>query len=197
MERRKALKQTAIAAGSVALTPALFSLLQSCQQQTRLEWEPQFLNHQQASFISSMVDTILPKTDTPGGLEVKVDIFIDKVFAEIYDQEQQTAVVREIEQFDQKCREQFGDSFAKLNDKERTEVLKNAESTAGKFNGKVWGTAVGTQQPVGFYRNLKSMILWGYFTSAEIGKNVLNYDPVPGAYLGCIPLSEVGNIWSL
>ncbi len=30
-----------------------------------------------------------------------------------------------------------------------------------------------------------------------IGKNVLNYDPVPGPYQGCIPFTDVGKVWSL
>jgi hypothetical protein len=144
-----------------------------------------------------MVDSILPKTDTPGGLDMKVDIFIDAVYAKVYDQTQQAEVVEEIDQFNNTCKQKFGDGFVALNNNERIDMLKHAESSSPKFNGKVWGTAVGKQAPVGFYRNLKSMILWGYVTSEEIGRNVLSYDPVPGEYQGCIPLSDVGNSWSL
>ncbi len=197
MKRREALRKSAVLAGSVGLTPALVSLLQSCQSQPRLEWTPQVLNESQARTIQALVDTILPKTDTPGGVEMKVDIFIDKVFAEMYNQEQQQTTLEQIDNFDRDCQQQFGASFGELSADDRVEMLKIAESSGGKFNGKVWGTAVGTQEPVSFYRSLKSLILWGFFTSQEIGKNVLSYDPVPGDYLGCIPLSEVGNTWSL
>jgi hypothetical protein len=69
--------------------------------------------------------------------------------------------------------------------------------TSPKFAPKVWGTGVGPQEPVGFYRDLKSAVLYAYFSSEEIGKNVLSYDPIPGEYRGCMPLSEVGNTWSL
>ncbi len=41
------------------------------------------------------------------------------------------------------------------------------------------------------------MAIWAYFTSEEIGENVLSYDPIPGKYEPCKPLSEVGNKWSL
>jgi hypothetical protein len=30
-----------------------------------------------------------------------------------------------------------------------------------------------------------------------VGKEVLNYDPVPGHYDGCVPLSDIGNAWTL
>jgi hypothetical protein len=197
MERRDALKRAAMAAGSAVMAPSLLSILQSCKQQSRLDWTPAFLNEDQARFIAAFVDTLLPKTDTPGALDVKVDIFVDKVFDSMYDQSGQAGVVADIEAFNTACNDRFGDAFADLDQHDRAEMFNQLEKETGKFNGKVWGTAVGTQQPVGFYRSLKSMTLWAYFTSEEVGKNILSYDPVPGAYLGCIPLSDVGNTWSL
>ncbi|MFY0687161.1 MAG: gluconate 2-dehydrogenase subunit 3 family protein [Cyclobacteriaceae bacterium] len=197
MERREALKKSVIAAGSAAMMPSLLSLLQSCKQQVRLDWQPVFLNEQHARLISTLVDVILPKTATPGGLEMKVDIFIDLIFSKLYDKEGQQMVVDELNKFDVNCQQKFGDSFVELSTENRNAILKEAEANSGKFNKGVWGTAVGEQKPVGFYRSLKSTILWGYFTSEEIGEKVLNYDPIPGDYLGCIPLSDVGNSWSL
>ena len=184
-------------AGSAALAPSLFSLLQSCQQQPRLGWEPIFLSIDQAELISTLVDTLLPRTETPGALDMKVDMFIDVVFAKLFDTKGQDKVIAEMDRFDELCTEIFGSKFTELNTTDREEYLKQKESQSGKFNGKVWGTAVGDQKPVGFYRTIKSLALWGYFSSEEIGKNVLSYDPIPGEYLGCIPISDIGNTWSL
>lgn len=197
MNRRNALRKTAILAGTAAVAPSLLSLLQSCKEQSRLNWQPVFLSEDQARFISAFVDTILPKTDTPGGLDVKTDIFIDLVYAKVYDKKAQENVVAEIEKFNATCKERFGDVFSDLSPEDKAAMLKAADAESGKFNGNVWGTAVGKQEPVGFYRSLKSMTLSGYFSSEEIGKNYLSYDPIPGEYLGCIPLSDVGNTWSL
>ena len=197
MDRRTALKKTALAGGSAALVPSLFSLLQSCQQQARLSWEPIFLTIDQAELVSTLADTLLPKTETPGALDMKVDMFIDMVFAKLFDKTAQDAMIAEMNEFDALCAEKFGGKFAELDAQDRKEFLKQQESVSPKYNGKVWGTAVGVQEPVGFYRTFKSLALWGYFSSEEIGKNVLNYDPIPGKYLGCIPLQDVGNSWSL
>lgn len=197
MDRRAALKKTAVVAGSAALVPSLFSLLQSCQQQPRLSWQPIFLSNNQAELISTLVNTLLPRTETPGALDMKVDIFIDVVFAKMFDTRAQEAMIAEMDRFDELCMEKFGSKFTQLHTADCEEYLKQKEAESGKFNGKVWGTAVGDQKPVGFYRTIKSLALWGYFSSEEIGKNVLNYDPIPGEYLGCIPLSDVGNAWSL
>jgi hypothetical protein len=45
-----------------------------------------------------------------------------------------------------------------------------------------------------FFHLIKELTLLGYFTAEPVGKNVLHYDPIPGRYQGCIPISEVGNV---
>ncbi len=44
----------------------------------------------------------------------------------------------------------------------------------------------------GFFRLIRSATVLGYFTSEQVGKTVLNYDPVPGRYESCIPIEQVG-----
>ena len=39
---------------------------------------------------------------------------------------------------------------------------------------------------------IRSATILGYFTSEQVGRNVLHYDPVPGAYNGCVPIDQVG-----
>lgn len=197
MDRRKALKKAGLLAGATIAMPSMISLLQSCKTESRIGWQPLFLKEDEAKTIAMLVDMILPRTDTPGALDVKVDVFIDMVIAEAYDANAQENMRAEIAKFNVDCKSNFGDVFINLNKVKRTEVLKAAETSSGKFTPGVWGTAIGYQEPIGFYRSMKSMAIWAYFTSEEIGENVLNYDPIPGNYEGCKPLSEIGNRWSL
>jgi len=184
-------------AGAAVMMPSLLSILQSCKQESRLGWQPLFFVESEARFISALVDIILPRTGTPGALDVKVDIFIDKVVAEVYDKTAQEEIKSEIGLFNTQCEEHFGKAFLDLSEEDRIKVLQKEEKESAKFNRDVWGTTVGEQEPIGFYRSLKSMALWAYFSSEEIGKNVLSYDPIPGNYKGCIPMADVGNKWSL
>ena len=140
---------------------------------------------------------ILPRTDTPGALDVKSDIFIDKVIAKTYDEEGQDNMRADIAAFNENCKVKYGDIFINLNTEDSTKVLMEAEANSGKFGSGVWGTGVGPQETIGFYRSIKSMAIWAYFTSEEMGENVLSYDPIPGKYEPCKPLAEVGNKWSL
>jgi hypothetical protein len=197
MDRRKALQKTGLFAGATILMPTMLSLFESCKTENRLEWTPIFFSENEAKTISSLVDTILPSTDTPGALDVKVDIFIDKVIAETYDQNGQEQMSFEISTFNEKCINKFGRTFYDLKADEKIEILKEEEKTSGKFSRGIWGTAIGPQEEIGFYRAMKSTAIWAYMTSEEIGEKVLSYDPIPGAYEPCKPLSEVGNRWSL
>lgn len=197
MDRRKALKKTGLLAGATLAMPSFLSLLQSCKTETRLDWQPKFFTEEEAKTISALIDTILPATDTPGGLDVKSDMFIDKVIAHTYDAEGQKNIRDAIAKFNATSKEKYGSVFYDLSDADRAAMLKEEESKAPKFNRGIWGKTVGEQKPVGFYRSMKSMAIWAYFTSEEIGENVLSYDPVPGGYEACKPLSEVGNRWSL
>ncbi|MGF1559023.1 MAG: gluconate 2-dehydrogenase subunit 3 family protein [Flavobacteriaceae bacterium] len=197
MDRRNALKKTGILAGAAVVIPSMFSLLQACKTENRLTWKPEFLTDEEARTISTLVDMIIPSTDTPGALDVKTDIFIDKVIAKTYDHDGQQNMRSQIAEFNRNCKDNYGDVFINLNEEKRVEVLKASEKSSGKFSPGVWGTAVGDQEPITFYRSMKSMAIWAYTTSEEIGKKVLNYDPIPGTYEPCKPVSEVGNRWSL
>lgn len=197
MDRRNALRKTGLFAGATILMPTMLSLFESCKTENRLEWSPIFFSEDEAKTISSLVDTILPRTDTPGALDVKVDIFIDKVIAETYDQDGQEQMSFEISTFNEKCIDKFGRKFYDLKTDEKIEILKKEEKTSGKFSRGIWGTAIGPQEEIEFYRAMKSTAIWAYMTSEEIGEKVLSYDPIPGAYESCKPLLEIGNRWSL
>ncbi|GAB5553403.1 MAG: lactose 3-dehydrogenase subunit gamma LacC [Saprospiraceae bacterium] len=197
MNRRDALKNTALLGAAATTSASFLALFQSCQTQDRLRWEPSFLSNKQAHLVTALVDTILPTTDTPGGLDVKVDMFIDMVYAKTVDEAGQKAFVAQMDQFDETCKSKFGKVFYKLDADQKNAVLTEQEANSPKFGRGVWGYGVGEQKPVGFYRSFKSLAIRGYCTSKEIGSEVLNYDPVPGPYQGCIPFEEVGKVYSL
>ena len=49
-----------------------------------------------------------------------------------------------------------------------------------------------------FFTQLRSLALLGYYTSEEIGSEVLAYDPIPTEFIGCYPLEKTGGrAWSI
>ncbi len=197
MNRRNVIKNTGLIAGVGLLGSSMMTILQSCQNESHSDWQPLFFTSDESAFVSSLLDTLLPRTDTPGALDVKTDIFIDKIIATSYDSAGQQKIRKQMATFNQNCEQQFGAVFSKLAKNKKEAALKKEESNSGKLNKGIWGKSVGEPTEVGFYRSFKSMAVWAYLSSEKIGKEVLSYDPIPQAYNGCIPVSEVGNKWSL
>lgn len=196
MDRRIAIKNTALLIGTALGGSSILSLMQSCQQQERLAWNPIFFSEEQAMTISEITETILPRTVTPGAKDLKVDMFVDLMFGKTLSPEDQKHVLKGYDRFVEICQEKFQKGFTALDMEQRKQVLQQVEQETNKFNPTVWGSTLGEQPPIDFYRRVKQFALAGYFTSEEIGKNVLKYDPVPGDYKGCIPY-DGGNSWSL
>jgi hypothetical protein len=200
MERREVLRQISWLVGGAVTAPTLLGLLQSCTPDGAADpgWTPEFFSKEEARFLTAYVDTLLPRTATPGGLDVGVDRFIDKVMAATTPADGQPNPMQEgILEFDGNARTRFGKVFHELEADQRGQLFSEAEKSP-RYQPAVWGTAVGEQPPIGFYRSLKSMALWAYLSSEKIGTEVLVYDPVPGDYDGDIPLSETGGkAWSL
>ncbi|MEO0734943.1 MAG: gluconate 2-dehydrogenase subunit 3 family protein [Bacteroidota bacterium] len=196
MNRRDALRRASFAVGATAVPSAVLSLLQSCQSEPRLDWTPRFFTVAEATLVKALVETILPRTETPGGLDVNLDVFLDRLVADTYDEASQSEFRSELAALNQRAGPDRGADFADLGASDREAFLRQEEKTGGKFNPGVWGTAVGEQEPVSFYRTLKSTLLWGYLSSEPIGREVLRYDPVPGVYVGCIPLGAGERSWS-
>ena len=47
-----------------------------------------------------------------------------------------------------------------------------------------------------FFPVLRELVTVGYFTSKIGATQAVRYDPFPGAYHGCVPLSEIGRAWA-
>ena len=82
MNRRTAIKNTALMFGYAITAGALTETFIACKNEARtvnLPWKPEFLTTNQANTLAELTETILPRTTTPGAKDVGVPQFIDKV----------------------------------------------------------------------------------------------------------------------
>jgi hypothetical protein len=196
MNRRDAIKGTAMVLGYAITGTTLTSLLQSCKPEPGLSYTPLLLNDKQAKTLAAVIDRILPKTATPGALEVGVDRFIDKLLANVFPPDIQEGFAGGIDAFNQKAKVSYGNEFMKLSPSEQDQVIKTYEETSGPLPGSMWGFSFGEPEEFPFYRMMKELALIGYFTSEKIGKEYLAYNPIPGPYEGCIGYDTVGKNWT-
>lgn len=197
MNRREALKQSGLILGYTLSASTLSQLWTACKSDTQLQWKPQFFSEEQAKTVSAMAECILPRTETPGAKEVGIDRYIDVFVKNIYSDEAQQAFVQGMKTFEESCQEVHGKTFANLSPEDQEAFLLEQEKDSATINHAIWGETIGDIKPVPFYRQFKAMLISAYFSSEEVGKNLLTYEPVPGDQKGCIPLSEVGNVYSL
>ena len=76
MKRRNAIKNLGLSFGSIALSGSVISLSQSCQT-TGDKWSPMFFDKNQVSEIEKIMELIIPETDTPGAISLKIIRFAD------------------------------------------------------------------------------------------------------------------------
>lgn len=197
MNRREALKRTAIIMGGALSAPLVSAVLQGCQaDMAAADWMPAFLTADEAAAVGAMAETILPHTDDlPGALDVGVDRFIDTMLAK-YDSEEDRQNFRTgLQLLDAHCQEKTGKAFTKLTGEELLTYLHEVNQEAATQPQRQ------RKDPdhLAFFMNLKQRVLAGYFTSQKVGTEVLAYDPIPGECLGCAPLEELtgGRAWSL
>ncbi len=191
MKRREALKKTLLALGYTISVPSLISIFDSCNSNSSLTWQPEFFSTDQAKVISELAETILPKTKTPGAKDLKLDQFIDKMIKKVLSQEDQQLFLKGMDAFEVEAKELNGKSFIDSSPEQRVKLLAKLEEETEKAPPSVWGINMKKDAgPLPFYRQVKALTLLGYFTSKEIGKDVLVYDPVPGRYVADMPLGQ-------
>jgi hypothetical protein len=189
MKRREALKNIGLAAGVAVSTPSLLSLLQSCTADVTT-WTPSFFTEEQGLLLRGIVDTILPKSDTPSASEVNVPEFIDRYVNEVSSKEYQVEIKRSFESLLALVKENYSENISKLSDDDYKDLLDNHMKLSGEE---------GDDDPNSQILNrIKGISISAYRSSEIVAETILAYDPVPAAYY-CGDLQELtgGRSWSL
>jgi hypothetical protein len=184
MDRREALKRTALLMGGAVSAPAILGILKGCTAKPSLDWKPVFLSADQGLLVSQVSEIIIPKTDTPGAKDVGVPGFIDQMVGECFSKEDQDNFISALKSFDDEAKKEYGDPFTELDADDQTAFVKKVHDAAIKSEDT-------SKRP--FILTLKELTMLGFFTSEPGATQVLQYNPVPGAYKGCVPLNEAGN----
>lgn len=196
INRREALKRTALLSGAALSSSLIAGILQGCQPNREPDWIPVFFTPEEADALAEMAETILPRTDTPGAKDVLVHRFIDSLVGDCYQLEEQTQVREGLAALLQKCQDQTGKPFLQLSAEERLTFLNAENKWALTELEKPRAERQEPDHPP-FFISLKQMVISGYFTSEIVGEQVLAYKPIPGDYVGCVDLATVGKAWSL
>jgi gluconate 2-dehydrogenase gamma chain len=187
IDRREALRKTALLMGAAVSASALSGILQGCKAAPELTYTPSFFTEDQARIVMEVAEIIIPKTDTPGAKDAGVPGFIDVMLKDCYKKEDQDRFIAGLTAFDEEAKKAYGDSFIYCKPEQQVELVTKIHAAAlqeAKENKEA-------KRP--FILMAKELTLLGFFTSEQGATQVLQYVAVPGSYKGCIPLSEAGN----
>lgn len=174
MHRREVLKlfgAGAIAGDRWTLGRSLHDRLDAGQQAGRA------LTVEQMALVTALADTILPKTDSPGAVEVGTPAFIDLLVAEWYSDADKAELLSGLAAFDDRCRQAKGNGFAALEQGARDDFLRTIDGQSGP-KGSVEAT----------YRRLKDAVVFGYLTSKPVATMIAWTPIIPGRFDGCVPV---------
>ena len=87
MDRRKALKNIGTGFGAIAVTPTVVSLFQRCQ--SAATYAPVYFSPSDFEKILQLMELIIPATDIPGAIELKLPEFTDSYIASVWDEDRQ------------------------------------------------------------------------------------------------------------
>jgi len=174
ISRREAIRRAALLAG-VALSPEWLGMVGRAQTAAaKANLAPAL-----SATLAAAADRILPRTDTPGAADVGVPAFIDRLYGEFMTPAEQKLLTQGLQEIEAAARSAHGAGFSTLTAAQQDTVLRGVAKSQQDKEPSSFGL-------------LRSATILGYFTSEPVGLKVLHYDPVPGAYDGCVPIDQVG-----
>ncbi|MDY6945664.1 MAG: gluconate 2-dehydrogenase subunit 3 family protein [Pseudomonadota bacterium] len=192
MNRRQILQRVACLMGGAVSAPAVLGLLNGCApKQQEASWQPVLLTREQGALVAAIVEVIIPRTDTPGAIDVGVPAFIDTMLKDVYTQEDRDRYLTGLKAFDDAARTMHGKAFVDLSQSQQTELVKQVHDEAVAVELAYDPRPATLKRP--FILMTKELTLLGFFCSEPGATQVLQYVAVPGGFQACIPVAQAGN----
>ena len=137
------------------------------------------------ALLAAIAQTLIPRTETAGAVEAGVPATLQELATDWGDDAFRTYWRTGLQALEISLQSNSGKSFAKLSSEAQTDLLS-------EYDAAVFAET----QIDPFYRDLKRTIVQAYYTSEPGASEELAYEPVPGEWIGCVPLSEFPKAWA-
>ena len=135
---------------------------------------PNGLTAAQRSLVAGIAETIIPRSDTPGASDVGVVDWVNLIVAEYYADDVRAPFIAGLDAIDTQTRASHGKGFAELAVNDQQAVVAALDTPADRRTVEARA-----------YSRLKSLVVYGYFTSERVQHDVLHsqmvYDRFQGA----------------
>jgi hypothetical protein len=172
MERRAALRNIAFVVGSMITLPVWAYGISA-----KAEYFPgTAIAGTENPLLTSIVDTIIPETDTPGAKALGVPALIQKILTDCYDKDVVASFMNGMNWTEEQAKSSYGSPFVNCTTEQRLAILKKAQ------------TEDPATDQAKFIKMAKELTILGFNTSEYVVTKINKYQMVPGHYYGNVPL---------
>ena len=142
---------------------------------------PVLFREDERALVAAMVDAIIPRTDTPGALDVAVPAFVELIAAEWMTETERAEFREGLAALEAHAVERYGRRWPALDAAQRMAELD-------------WAALPDEPDLPArrAYRRLRGHALHGYLTSERVQRQVLKVNITPGRYRGDVPVTTGG-----
>lgn len=188
VSRRDAIKQLALACGLLLSANSLSALAASVTPPTDLTRSKKtLLTSDQLALVRELGEIIIPTTDTPGAIAAGVHDFINHFAVYCASTAEQQSLVAGLTRIETSAQSRFNKPFLSASKTQQIKLLTHMEQAADGF----------TAADRDFIKQLKALVLFGYYTSEIGASQELAYLTIPGGYKGNFKFKQVGKAWAL
>src|SRR5690349_7214305 len=150
--RREAIRRAALLAG-VALSAEWLTSASAAQAPA----EKTYLAATQGAILGAAAERLLPRTDTPGAIDVGVPAFIDRFYGEFMTPDERQRLTASLDEIEKAARAAHAASFATLAATQQDAVLRSVVAAQQGREPSSFGL-------------LRGVTVLGYFTSERVGR---------------------------
>lgn len=143
------------------------------------------------AYFDEIAETILPATDTPGAKEAKVGAFWATIVKDCYTEADQKVFLDGMKKLNDACQQKNSKSYMESTPEQRHDLLVALDKEQ-----KDYMATKKKDDPSHYFRMMKELTLWGYFTSEPGATKALRYVAVPGKYVGCMDYKKGDKAWA-
>ena len=178
VNRRSAIRQLfCVSAGALILPSCMEDKTKSAILLKNFSIDPE-----DEKSLEELMETILPKTSTPGAKDIYAHLFALKMLDDCYKKDDQRKFVNGLKQFQKTAKSELNASFLKATLPEKHALLRKIEADKESKDDLAY-----------FYSTSKQLTIQAYTTSQYYLTKVQVYEMVPARYHGCVPVKALSS----
>ena len=153
-----------------------------------------FLEHN-TDLIAALAETIIPRTDTPGAKDCKVEDFIIRMIKDCADRKTQNKFIDGLKSLKEYSVNNYNKEYQSCSENQQSLILAHFEKGYNESPGII-GKIKRRYTGNSFFYTLKGYTVEGYCTSQPGATMGLTYIAVPGRYQGCLTAGPGQKAWA-